>query len=208
VIRAIFLVFNPAASWDRIVESQRSPWFLLVRHLVPMMLIAAFAESFGMMHWGKPQAAIHRLQKYTIGETMIYEIARFLLMLMIVVICAVLIKMFGDTFRGRHSYRQTFTLVIYGLSPLFLFRVLDMIPMLNPWITWGFGVVLCTEVLYQGVPRIMEPDPPNAFGLYFMSSVVLVAITGLERFVTAWYLAGRMRPVKDIFDGLIGRLPG
>jgi hypothetical protein len=54
----------------------------------------------------------------------------------------------------------------------------------------------------------MEPDPPNAFGLYFMSSLVLVATTGLERFVTAWFLQGRMRPIKDIVDEILGHLPG
>jgi len=93
--------------------------------------------------------------------------------------------------------------VIYGLSPLFLFRLLDAAPGISPWITWFIGVVLCTEVLYQGVPRVMEPDPPNAFGLYFMSSLMLVAITGLERFLTAWFLSGRMRPVNDIIDSLL-----
>jgi nitrate reductase NapE component len=208
VIRALFLIFNPVASWDRILEAQRSIRFLLVRYLLPMMLIVAFVEGFGMVVWGKPQTVIHRIQKFAVGEAVVYEIARFVMMLGVVAICGILIKVFGDTFRGRHTYRQTFTLVIYGLSPLFLFRLLDVTPMLNPWIAWGFGIVLCTEVLYQGVPRVMEPDPPNAFGLYFMSSLVLVAATGLERFVTAWFLAGRMRPIKDIIDGILGHPPG
>jgi hypothetical protein len=208
VIRAFFLIFKPTATWDRILQVQPGIAFLLMRYLLPMMLIAAGAEGFGMVKWGKPQTVIHHIQKFTIGETMLYEIARLLMMLLIVASCAVLIKMFAETFGKRHTLRQTLTLVVYALSPLFLFRLLDMTPGLNPWITWAFGVVLCTEVLYQGVPRIMEPDPPNAFGLYFMSSLVLVATTGLERFMTAWYLQGRMRPIKEIFDEILGHLPG
>jgi hypothetical protein len=208
VIRAFFLIFKPTAAWERILQVQPGMVFLLVRYLLPMMLIAAGAEGFGMVHWGKPQTVIHRIQKFTIGETVLYEIARLLMMLLIVASCAVLIKMFAETFGKRHTLRQTLTLVIYALSPLFLFRLLDMMPEFNPWITWGIGIVLCTEVLYQGVPRLMEPDPPNAFGLYFMSSLVLVATTGLERFMTAWYLQGRMRPIKEIFDEILGHLPG
>jgi hypothetical protein len=208
VIRALILIFKPAAAWDRILEAQRGTAYLLLRYMLPMMLIVAGVEGFGMVFWGKYQTALRRIQKFTVGETVVYESARFMMMALIIVSCAVLIKMFGETFRGRHTYRQTFTLVIYGLGPLFLLRLLDVTPMLSPWITWGIGIVLCTEVIYQGIPRVMEPDPPNAFGLYFMSSLVLVATTGLERFATAWFLQGRMRPVKDIIDEILGHLSG
>jgi len=206
VIRALFLIFKPAATWDRIVLKRHSTGFLLVCYLLPMMLLVAVVEGFGLMHWGKHQAIIHRLQKFTLGETVVFEAARFLMTSIIVAICAVLIKTFADTFRGRHSYHQTLTLVVYGLSPLFLLRLLDAAPGVSPWITWFIGVILCTEVLYQGVPRVMEPDPPNAFGLYFMSSLMMVATTGLERFITAWFLSGRMRPVNDMIDSLLRHL--
>ena len=203
VIRALFLIIKPTDTWKLILLERRSIGFLLVRYLLPMMLVTAMAEGFGMVKWGKSQSLLHRIQTFTVGETVIYEITRLLAMLLIVVVCAVLVKMFGETFRERHTYLQTFTLVIYALGPLFLLRLLDATPVLSPWITWGLGVVLCTEVLYQGVPQVLEPDPPNAFGIYFMSSLVLVAITGLERLVTAWYLSGRMSSINDIVARLL-----
>lgn len=188
------------------MQKRHSTGFLLAWYLLPLMLLVAVVEGFGLMHWGKHQAFIHRIQKFSLGETVIYETARVLMTSIIVVVCAVLIKTFADTFRGRHTYHQTLTLVIYGLSPLFLLRLLDAAPGISPWITWGTGVILCTEVLYQGVPRVMDPDPPNAFGLYFMSSLVLVTSTGLERFVTAWFLSGRMHPVNDAIASLLRHL--
>jgi hypothetical protein len=203
VIRALFLIIKPSATWDCILQARSGIVFLLVRYLLPMMLITAGAEGFGMVVWGKPQSVIHRIQKYSVGEAVLFELVRLLMMLLIVTVCAMLIKIFAETFGKRHTRQQTFTLVIYGLSPLFLFRLLDATPGISPWITWGFGVVLCTEILYQGVPRVMEPDPPNAFGLYFMSSLVLVAATGLERFLTAWYLQGRMRSINDIVTSVL-----
>ena len=208
VIRALSLIFKPTATWDRILQRRPGITYLLLRCLFPMMFIAAGAEGFGMVKWGKPQTVIHRFQKFGVDETLLYEGARLLMMLLIAISSAVLIKIFAETFGKRHPFRQTMTLVVYALSPLFLLRLLDMTPGLSPWVTWGIGIVLCTEVLYQGVPRIMEPDPPNAFGLYFMSSLVLVATTGLERFITAWYLQGNMRPIQDIVSDILGRLHG
>ncbi|MGO8837491.1 MAG: YIP1 family protein [Limisphaerales bacterium] len=207
MIKALFLIFKPAAAWERILQTQRSLGSLVAFYLLPMMLLVAAVEGFGLVEWGKPQAFVHRIHAFSIDKAIVFEALRLLGMLVIVVVCAILIKIFGETFRGRHTYQQTFTLVIYGLSPLFLLRLLDAAPVISPWVTWAAGIMLCTEVLYQGVPRVMEPDPPNAFGLYFMSSLVLVATTGLERFVTAWYLAGRMRPIHEIFASLLRHLP-
>ena len=206
MIRALLLIFKPVAAWDRILQSQRSPVFLLLRYLLPMMLIVAGVEGYGLVEWGKPQAVLHRIQKFTVGEAVVFEMARLLMLLLIVVVCAILIKMYGESFRERNTYRQTFTLVIYGLSPLFLLRLLDAFPGISPWITWAAGIMLCLEVLYQGVPPVMEPDPPSAFGLFFMSALVLVATTGLERFITAWFLDGRLHPAKDIIDRLLRHL--
>jgi hypothetical protein len=132
---------------------------------------------------------------------------RFLVMLLIVVTCAVLMKMFGETFRERHTYQQVFTLAIFGLSPLFLLRLTDAISAMNPWVSWSIGILLSLEVVYQGLPTVMEPDPPNAIGLFFMSGLALVAITGLERFISYWYLTGHARPIETFISSLAAKLP-
>lgn len=193
-------------AWEHILSPPRRLGRVLTVNLLPMMLLAAVAEGFGMVTWGKHQSFLRLIHKFSVGEAVIYEAARLVMGLAIVVVCAVVIKVFAETFGKRHPYRQTFTLVAFGLSPLFLFRLLDAFPWVSPWLTWLVGVALCTEVLYQGVPRVLDPDPPNAFGLYFMSSLVLAATTGLERFVTAWFLSGRMRSVNDILTSLLDSL--
>ena len=38
--------------------------------------------------------------------------------------------------------------------------------------------MLSIKILYHGVPRIMLPDPPDAFGLYLMSALLLTMVTG------------------------------
>jgi hypothetical protein len=136
----------------------------------------------------------------------IFEVAQFLLFVGIVLIGARLIKSVGETFHGRHTFTQCFTLVAYGLSPLFLLHLLNAVKDISPWITWAIGIILSIAVLYQGVPRMMEPDPPHAFGLYLMSSLLLLFITGLARFVTAWYLQGKFLTVDAFVTSLAERL--
>jgi hypothetical protein len=128
-------------------------------------------------------------------------------MLAVILAGAHLIKMLGDTFRGRNTYAQAFTVAVYGLSPLFLLRLLDAFPSVNPWLTWGIGIMLTFKVLYHGVPVVMLPDPPHAFGLYFMSSLLLLLVTGLERFVTAWYLSGHFVPLENFVSHVAAKLP-
>jgi hypothetical protein len=138
---------------------------------------------------------------------LIYETAEMLLMALVILAGAHFIKALGDTFHVRHTYANTLTVVIYGLSPVFLLRLLDVSPTINLWMPWAIGIMLSIKVLYTGVPRIMLPDPPDAFGLYLMSALLLTMVTALERFVTAWCLGGSFKPVATFISDLAARLP-
>ena len=208
MIKALFLIFQTGTTWDRVVKAQRNLGSLVVLYLFPMMLLVAVVDGFGLVEWGEPQAGLfHRIHKSTVGEAVIFEAAHSLLTLLAIVVCAISIKNLGETFHGRYTYKQTFTLVIYGLSPMFLLRLLDAAPAIIPWATWGIGIALSIKILHQGIWFVMQPAPPNAFALYFMSSLLLVASTGLERFVSAWYLAGHIPSAGNFVSHLAARLP-
>ncbi len=206
MIKALLLIFSPIPVWERIVRAQRSFAFVLTIYLLPMLILAGAAEGYGMVRWGKWQRDLEFLKKFDAGEAVVYEIGQLLLSLGIVLLAAKIIKSLGETFHGRHSYTQTFTVVAYGISPLFLLRLLDAYP-LNPWISWSIGILLSLAVFYQGVPRVMQPDAPHAFGLFLMGALLLVIITGLARFVTAWYLQGRFAGVESVIHNLGARMP-
>jgi hypothetical protein len=123
-------------------------------------------------------------------------------MLLIVFMSAKVVKSMCETFHGRHSYPQAFATVAYGLSPLFLLHLLDVFQGVSPWVSWTAGIMLSIAVLYHGVPRMMEPDPPHAFGLYLMSALTVLLSTGLLRFVTAWYLQGRFARLEAVLSGV------
>ncbi|MBZ5521459.1 MAG: YIP1 family protein, partial [Acidobacteriia bacterium] len=89
-------------------------------------------------------------------------------------------------------YTQAFTVVAYALGPVFWLRLLNAFPLMNPWVPWIIGIMLSIWIFYQGLPRVMKPDPSHAFELYVISSMVLFATTGLVCLLTALYLRGQV----------------
>ncbi len=207
MIKALFLIFEPGGAWERVAEARRGFGFILAFYLLPMLLILAAAEGFGLMHWGTLQMNSGLIKKLTTNEAVIYEAAQSFLTVLVIAASACFIKSLGETFHSRHGYTQAFTVVIYGLSPLFLFQLLDTFQIVNLWIIWAVGILLALKVLYHGVPCVMTPDPTHAFGLYFMSSLVIVALTGAERFFTAWYLSGHFVPLAKSVSAFAAKLP-
>ena len=206
MIKALLLIFEPFATWERIWRARRGLPFILLIHLLPIVILTSAAEGYGLYHWGKARQFGPR-RFYSIGEAIIFETAQFLLFLAVVFIGAKLIKSIGETFHGRHTFTQAFGTVAYGLSPLFLLHLLDALKDVSLWVPWSVGILLSIAALYQGVPRMMEPDPSHAFGLYLMGSLLLLLTSGLARFVTAWYLEGKFTGLESFISKLAERLP-
>ena len=213
MIKALLLIFEPVQSWDAIARSQRGLAFIFATFLLPMVLLSGLAEGYGLVYWGKSRADadVQMARKFPLAEAVVYEVAQGLLYIAVVFIAAKILKSLGETFHGRHTLTQSFKTIAYGLSPLFLMRLFDAFPSVSPWMswiaTWSIGVALCVVVLYQGLPRVMMPDPPHAFGLYLMTSLLLVLITGMVRGITGGYLYGAFKPVERMISDLAARLP-
>jgi hypothetical protein len=210
MIQALFLIFAPGKAWNRVLEKKRDWKMLLVMYLLPMMLLVSAVEWFGLVQKGKWQPIARFTKKFTMGEATVYELAQILSAFLVIGICTLIIRAFGDTFHSRNSRTQAFTVVAYGLSPVFLFRLLDAFPTgvtAIPPIAWAIGLFFTAAILYHGVPIIMQPDPPHAFGLFVMSSFVVVIVTALERFSAMWCLSGHLKPVDSFLSDLATKLP-
>jgi hypothetical protein len=53
MIKALLLVFDPVRAWEDIEQRERSLWFVLLVHLVPILALTGAAEYFALTHWGK-----------------------------------------------------------------------------------------------------------------------------------------------------------
>jgi hypothetical protein len=190
MLKVFFLIAEPGMAWGRIAQARRGFAFIVATYLLPMILLGGGVEGWGLMKWGKWQGQFQRIKEFTANEIITYEIFQTLLLVAMVYVSALVFLTISQTFQGRHFYRQAFTVMAYGFSPLLLFRLLDAGPMMNPWVTWGLGIVLTIWILYQGIPRVLLPDPSHAFGLYLAALIVVVMTSGLTRLLTAMYLLG------------------
>ncbi len=191
MIRALFLFVDPTG-WDRLAQARRGVGFMLVTYLLPLLLMMSAVEGAGLTRWGKWQPGVGVLKKFTAGEAVLFETAQLLLTLAVVFVCAHLVKILGETFHERHGYAQAFKVVAYTLGPLFWLRLLNVFPMMSPWIPWAIGIALSIWIFYQGLPRVMKTDPSHAFELYVISSMILFATTGLVCLLTALCLRGQV----------------
>ena len=188
MIKVLLLIFEPVATWEKIDKAQRSVVFILFLYLLPLLFITLAGEAYGISQWGKQQGMLGQLAKVSQGVVIFYEVAQLGSSLLVVFVAAKLIKSIGVSLHGRPTYTQAFTAVAYSLAPLFMVRLLDAIPAMNAWVTWGIGICLTLAVFYNGLPRVLKPDPATALGLYFLSVLVLVVLTGLARFVATLLL--------------------
>ena len=191
MIQALLLMFDPKV-WDRLARAQRGVKQIFSTYLLPLLVTVSVVEGAGLKHWGKWQPGVGVLRKFTTGEVLLFEVGQLLLTLAAVFVCAHLVKILGETFHDRLTYKSAFTVVSFTLGPIFLLRLLNALPMMNPWVPWAIGFALSIWFYYQGLPRVVKPDPSHAFELYMISSMVLFAITGLVCLITALCLRGQV----------------
>lgn len=186
MIRALMLIFDPAATWEKIESGPKNAAQAFFLFLLPIMLLSTVVEGWELLHFGTDRASIGDLpvRHVRVSQELVlrYEAAQFIFGLIIVFGGAALFRKIGEGFHRRHSYGETFVTLAYSVSPLLVVRMLNGLPHVNTWVWWGIGVSLSVAALYRGIPRIMKPDPSNAMGLYLLCSLILFVTSGLAHF--------------------------
>jgi len=192
MIKVFFLIFEPGVAWEKIAQARRGIAFISIVHVLPFLLAAAALEAWSLSAHGKWQPRFNRYYNFSRPEIINFEVIQFILLFAVVVVSAFLIYRIAHTFHERLTFRQAFTVTAYGFSPLYLTHFMDAGPMMHPAVPWVIGITLVMWILYQGIPRVMQPDPTHAFGVYLSAMIVVILISGLERVITGMYLLGYM----------------
>jgi len=192
MIKVFFLIFEPGVAWDKIAQARRGLVFITGLQLLPLILLGSALETWGLLRHGKWQPKFQMFKVFPEPDIYNYEIIQFCLLLAVVFVSALLVFKISQTFQDRLKFLQVFTTVAYGFTPMFLVRFLDASASMNPLVPWLIGVALMMWILYQGIPRVMQPDPTHAFGVYLSTVIVVVLTSGLARLITAMYLLGQM----------------
>jgi hypothetical protein len=200
VIKDALLIFQPIGAWNRLATAPRSVPFILVANFLPLLLLAAAAEGFGLMSLGRHHVSATAIHQLTWGRIFAFEIFSAVAMLLLVLTGAAFVKMFGNTCHRRNTLAQSLTLLLHALGPLLFVQLLNALPGMNPWVTWAVGVALVLGALYNGLPRIMQPDAPSALGLFLGSAFVVAMLLFLVRFFSIWYLLRQFKPHENILS--------
>lgn len=184
MIKALLFTFEPGVTWERILAHKKSPGFVFFIYFLPLLLISQVAEVAGLSHFGHRNEISGAITHFQPRFLQIYAVSELVLNLVAIGLCIQMVKAFGDTFHSRHQYAECLIVTLYSLSPVFLFRMLDAFPWMSPWVSLGIGLVLFWRALYPGIPRVLEPDPPQTFGLYLSSAIAISVIIALGRFLT------------------------
>ena len=174
MIKALLLILEPANRWERIVEARKSLSFILFLYLVPTLALSVAGELAGLSMLGRHNPhSFAEITKVPQNVALSYGVMEFLLSLIMVFVCAQLISSVAQTFHGRNTYTQCFTLVAYSLGPLFLVHLADAFPFMSHWATLGIGIALSLCVLYNGLPRTTAAGPATiTFGLFMIQRLL------------------------------------
>lgn len=209
MIKAILLIFRPVQTWNNISVANRSIAYIFCLHLLPVILLTSAAEGYGLTHWGKTHNIGSKFVKiYSPAEAVVIETIISLTFIGLVFLGAAAARSYSSTFHRRSTYKQAFTAIAYGLAPLFSLRLIFLSDAMLSCIPWAIGLVLAIGAIYTGLPCMLKPDPPHAFGLYVMTSLTLSVIFGLWQLVTWQFFVGRFPGLEKIIANLAGVTAG
>lgn len=192
MIRALLLILDAGASWEKIAKAQRGYLFILGLHLLPLMAITLGVEAYAMTRLGEGRTVLGQTVAVAVPAAVRYVVAEIVLNLMVVFVSAKVLERITHSFHTSVGYLQCFTAVAYGVSPVFILHLLDALPGINTWVCFGIGIFLSVAALYYSVPFILRPDPAKAMGIYLMMSILLIVLAGLAHFLAIQLLHGQL----------------
>jgi hypothetical protein len=192
MIRALQLILVPASTWQKIAQSKPSVVRTILFYLLPLMILGGIAEGFGLEHYGERRGDFNHLTTYTRQQVLIFEGVQIAAGLLVIAAGAWIVRSFSVSFHLQLRYTNCFTLAAYGLSPIYLVRLLEAVPIVGLWLYLCLGMVFAVFILYQGVGFILEPQPTQGMGLYLMCVLGLGLLSGLAHLLALALLHERI----------------
>lgn len=189
MLNTLRLIFTPFAAWERIGQSSGVLWRFLLLSILPWILFSAAAEGIALKEWGKSGAEGHALA-FNQEQAMRYEAVKVGLTGGAIFVAACFIQLILKSFNLRTRFSESLTVMGYAFSIGVIGWWLNIIPPLNPWVGWGLGAALAVVSLYHGVALVLKPDQTKGFGLYMVTALLFLIVSGLATFVSL-SLSGR-----------------
>ena len=191
MLRALNLSISPEAGWQKTALNPPSAFVVLLASILPLMILGLAVEGYALMKYGEAfgdlgrhAVSAERVLKYTI----FYGIAS----LAVIIVGAGLLRNIGSTFNLQVSYGAWLVLLGMVYTPIFLARMLDAVPAIHTWICWSVGLALALRVLYHGVGGWLRPEQTKGFGLFLITFMYILVVSGLVHFAAIQVLQGKL----------------
>jgi hypothetical protein len=197
MLRALNLLISPEAAWQKAALKPPHVAVVLLLSMLPLMIATLAVEGYSLMKYGEMFGDLGRRavsQDRVIKYAVFYGIAS----LVVILIGAGLLTNVGESFNLRASYGACFVLMAFAYTPIFVARLLDAVPAMNSWICWAVGLALAMRILYHGVAWWLKPEQTKGFGLFILSFIYIVVLSGLVHFASAQVLQGKF--LKSVLE--------
>jgi hypothetical protein len=159
---------HPSQAWNQIAEvpgDDVTP--LTIRYLLPMASVPAICHLIG---WGLIGKTTHTWGLVTTerswGIALSMGISTFLASVATVFLVAFTADKLSYSFRSDRNFIQTFRLMVYTLTPVWIGGVFNLVPAIS-WI--GTVVALFSVVLlYTGIPIMKRTHPESRTSYFFV----------------------------------------
>jgi hypothetical protein len=191
MITALQLIFSPFETWEKISTAQRGFLWICCMYLLPLLIIALGLEGFLLTRLGAKRE-LDSLIEVPVDLAIRYTAAYFVLLVIGVLVSAQFLSLASESFNVRTRFAQSFTVMAYSFGPIILSRILGGLPQINTWVSWLIGVAVAIAVLYHGVGMVLRPEQTKGFGLYLISMIIVLLVSGLIHFAALSVLHGKI----------------
>lgn len=197
MLRALNLVFNPDKEWEKMALSPPHILVVMLLSILPLILVTLGVEAYGLYRFGESMGNIEKLQAVPLIRILKYAGFYGAFSLVVILSGAWLLKSIGESFNLVAGYGGCLTLMAFGYSPIFLLRMADAIPGVSTWICWAIGAILSLRILYHGVAHWLKPEQTKGFGIFLVSLIYTMVLSGLVHFASVQVLRGKL--LKDFY---------
>jgi hypothetical protein len=168
VNRAKNMILTPKTEWDVAAAEPTPPAQVVTGYVLPLAAAYALASFIGTAMILGMFGGVGG-----IGVALITAIYHLVMAVVSVFVLGFIIDALAPTFSGTKSFDQAIKVAAYTYTPIWVFGLLTIIPVLG-WLAVLVGVVYALYLLYLGLPRLMRAPQDKA-----VPYVVVVIVCGI-----------------------------
>src|SRR5262245_46668078 len=149
------ICLTPNTEWPVIAEEGATPGGLLTAYAAPLVAIGVVAGFLGSAIF------LSLLGGFGVAIGLTGAIFNFVIQLVFVSLLAVLINVFAPTFGGQKNLTQAFKLAVYSCTPVWIFGIARVVPLLGGLIVL-LGGLYGIYLMYVGFGPVMKSAPDKS----------------------------------------------